>query len=381
MFVFEVLSGRDNLSTLEPQWQFLREACGNRAFYTDWRWHDVIGRHLLSGKQINYVCAYLKGRLVGILPLQMCRMAGKLMPVRALSFPRHDHIQLSDMLLDKSVPSSALLSDLITFLEARSDFPWQYLYMPGVCDGANIYSAVGNGKVKAVRENANAYFDTRDDRRAPIPRKLRHNINRLKRKAEAAYGTVQATSAFRGDELARAFESFMQVEASGNKGEKGTATAILNNAHLVEFYRDLLACFSEDGSARINLLRFGETVAAGQLCLRAGNTWSILKIGYQDELRAFGPGNILLDWFIQGSCADAAIEEINLVTAPEWAARWNPRMRNVHLVFGFRDSLWGHAIELACLCTKRGWMKQDNGERKREAARVIESSDAQQAKS
>lgn len=356
MFVFEIQSGLGNLNSLEREWQSLREVCSNQAFYTDWRWHHTIARHLV-GEQINYVCAYLQGRLVGILPVQMRNLVPELMYVEALSFPRHSHIDLSDMLLDKSVSASALFGDLITFLEGRSDFPWQCLYLPGVCEGANLYSAVGNGMVKAVRKDANAYFDTRDDRHAAIPHKIRRNINRLKHKAEAAYDTVQATSAFYGDALARAFEAFMEVEASGNKGEKGTATAILGNPRLVAYYRELLERFSENGSARINLLLFGETVAAGQLCLRAGSTWSILKIGYQDALRAFGPGNILLDWFIEEACADRTIEEINLVTAPGWAARWNPRIRDVYLVFGFRDSLQGHAIKLAYSCTKRNRIK------------------------
>jgi len=174
---------------------------------------------------------------------------------------------------------------------------------------------------------------------------LLRNIRRLRGKAEAAYGKVRITVAMNGTELMEAYEAFLTVEGAGWKGQEGTA--IRTDRALIEFYRDLLRSFSTTGDASIYLLWFGDYVVAAKICLRAGRVWSILKIGYDESFREFGPGSMLLKYLLDQACSDPDVDEINLVTSPIWAQRWRPKVRKVFRISVYRNSPLGWLIKVA----------------------------------
>ena len=348
-FDMEMCSGRDGLESLHGEWDDLHRRSCNPAFYTDWRWHRALAGHLLA-EPVHYLCARRDGRLTAILPLQVRDLERGPISVPTLSFPLHDHIQLSDIVVEREGEGGTAFAAMMAFLEEHAGISWQCLHLKGVVDGAGLLSEIHGSGAEVVRKGASAYFDTSGSDAALVPQKLLHNIDRLRRKADREHGTVEVRAVVEGEGLRRAFEAFLEVEASGWKGEGGTATAIQRDPALVGFYQELLERFSADGSARINLLSFGDEVAAAEFCLRAGGTWSILKIGYRDSVKAFGPGNILLAAFLEEARADEAVAEVNLVTASGWSERWHPRLRDVSLVTGFRNSLQGRALKVIHHC-------------------------------
>ena len=348
-FTFDVRSGMEGLRSLEAAWKALRPDGGGGGFYTDWRWHVALAEHLLDGAP-QYVCIQRRDDLVGILPVQPKTLDHGGMAIPALSFPYHEHIELSDMVLGTEKPSSILLEDLLRFLHDQTALPWQCLHFKGAVDGGNLIAAAENGSVLVERRGANAYFDTRTPSPPASAKKFLRNVNRLKRKAEDALGAVMYAPARSPDGLQAAFDMFLDVEASGWKGAGGTGTAIREDPALVAFYRDLLVRFAEDGSARINLLFIGGRPAAGQICLKAGRVWHVLKIGYHEDLKDYGPGNILMAAFIEEARAAEDIDEVNLVTNPPWANRWRVETRNVYLVSSFRRSIQGRALRVAHQC-------------------------------
>ena len=343
---FEILSGRDGLEILRPDWTALQRDCAGAAFYTDWRWHWAVARHL-APEPLHYVCLRRADRLIGILPLQARILSHGILSIPALAFPTHDHIELSDMLVPREEATPGVFEALLSFLDREMGIPWHCLHLRGLAEGAGLLATASGCRARIDHQRGNAFFKTRDGSPLPVPAKLLRNISRLRNRAEKEFGAVSTTSSRNGEGLTAAFEAFLDIEASGWKGEGGAGTAIRHTPALVSFYRDLLDGFAADGSIAINLLWFHDRPAAGQFCIKAGGTWSILKIGYEDAFRSFGPGSILLQWFIEECTTDATTGEVNLVTAPDWARRWHALTRKVYTITGYRETFQGRALKVA----------------------------------
>jgi CelD/BcsL family acetyltransferase involved in cellulose biosynthesis len=356
-FGFEILSSDRNADALWALWRALDESADRHFFFTDWRWQASIAEKLLD-TPVDYVRIDLDDEPVGLLPVEIQILKRGALSIPALMFPSHTHIELSDMVLKAGLPQSTLMHQLLRFLNDAREPHWQCLHFNGLVPDAALAGLNRDGTLYTEEIAASDYFVTAGDETYTLPRKLRRNIDRLATKANTAHGAVEMHVAQEGQPLMDAFERFLEVEASGWKGGDGLATAIKGDPRLVDFYRTLLQRFSEDASARINLLTFGGNVAAGQLCLRSGNIWSILKIGYDETFRDYGPGAILLKRVVEAAIDDPDTSEICLVTAPEWAERWQPQRRTVYQLNGFRNSLMGNGLHAVYHCMQ--FMKARN---------------------
>ena len=112
--------------------------------------------------------------------------------------------------------------------------------------------------------------------------------------ARRIWGRVSFRTTRDPESLSRSFEQFLEVEASGWKGASGTATAILLDTKLQAFYRQLMETFGQDGRCEINQLQIDGRIAAAQFALIAGETLSLLKIGYDQHFVDVAPGQLLL---------------------------------------------------------------------------------------
>jgi hypothetical protein len=75
-----------------------------------------------------------------------------------------------------------------------------------------------------------------------------------------------------GEELRRGFAEFLEIEASGWKGQSGERSAIKLHPDLMRFYESLNIEFAPSRSIVLNCLRIGERPIASQFCLRDEDT-------------------------------------------------------------------------------------------------------------
>jgi len=339
----EIVSGLAGLQNLREAWISLEATSDRSAFYTDWRWQIAVATHLgLRG--LHYLCLSRGETLVGVLPLQVTRLRRGILSLPAVTFPRHNHITLSDILLSETEKAGDLVSKATEHLAGSAKFPWLCMHFHGVASGTQFLNAFPIDGLEVDWYGDSAFFDTKGKFVNGITRKLSRNILRLRQKAKVKYGDVRMTTTLHVSELIEAYHAFLTVEGSGWKDRKGTA--IRNDSALIEFYEDLLRSFSTTRDAKINLLWFGNRVVAGKLCLRAGRVWSILKTGYDESFREFGPGSMLLKEILDQACSDPEVDEINMVTSPLWIQHWHPDSRKVYRVSGYRTSLLGQFVKM-----------------------------------
>jgi GNAT acetyltransferase-like protein len=121
---------------------------------------------------------------------------------------------------------------------------------------------------------------------------LRHNIERRERKAQRDGFELDLYSVHNPDEIGAAVDRYCDLETRGWKGEAGTA---LGRRQIEgRFYRELMVTMAQQKCACVYELRAGDRVIASRLVLSGGSRHLVLKTTYDESLKAYSPGVLLL---------------------------------------------------------------------------------------
>jgi CelD/BcsL family acetyltransferase involved in cellulose biosynthesis len=133
-------------------------------------------------------------------------------------------------------------------------------------------------------------------------KELRRQRNRLADAGEITFAVAASPAG-----VTAALDGFLKLEASGWKGERGTALA--KDTGDTEFIRRALADLAANGNAEIaTLARDGTPVAAG-LLLRHGRRAYFFKIAYDEAAAKMSPGVQLCLNITRHLCADTMIDD------------------------------------------------------------------------
>lgn len=149
-------------------------------------------------------------------------------------------------------------------------------------------------------------------------KELRRQRNRL---AEQ-HGVVRFEVAHSIDDVARAIEIFLDLEASGWKGERGTA--LRQHEGDLDFIRRATRGLAETAQCEIVTMRAGDTPVAAAILLRHQDRAFYFKLGIDERFAKFSPGVQLTLELTRHLCADAV-----LVTADSTASAHHPMINPI----------------------------------------------------
>jgi CelD/BcsL family acetyltransferase involved in cellulose biosynthesis len=141
-------------------------------------------------------------------------------------------------------------------------------------------------------------------------KELRRQRNRL-----AEHGAVEFEVARTPAEMATAVETFLTLEASGWKGQRGTALS--QDEGDAAFVRRATSALAETGQCEIVTLRAGETPVAAAIVLRHQDRAFYFKLGVDERFAKFSPGVQLTLELTRYLCADPAIRLVDSTAAPD----------------------------------------------------------------
>ncbi len=172
-----------------------------------------------------------------------------------------------------------------------------------------------------------------DELRASLPGKFRHHLNTAQHKLaelrDVRFVTVVAANGFDAE-----FATFLEVEASGWKGESGTRTAIRCHEPWLAYFRDLAANLREDADyCEIGALYAEGRCLASVFATRTGATYSVLKIGHDEAYRSVSPGQLLVERLVERCCQDPGIERLNMVSDAPWLRGWRPNQVRLQVAY------------------------------------------------
>jgi hypothetical protein len=306
-----------------------------------------------------FIAAYRHGRIAGIFPMHFLDYrAGPFRP-RILGTIEDGQMQSCDFVFPQTPGNQDLLDALVRWLRSQRVIAWDELRFRKVSEDSSLaYAAKASmpAAMIALRHDSSAHFPTTgtyEQVTQAVTSKYKSNLRRRNRIAEQT-APLRHELYSRGDELNSAFDQFIDIEASGWKGEVGTSSAIRCQPMLYAFYRALVSEFGAREACVISLLFHGEQPVAGQLCLRVARTLYILKVGFSEAHAIFAPGVLLLERMIHHACEDPQIDVLHLVNDPPWARFFKPRSIGVWSYCAPNWTARGLLVH-AGLLAKRGW--------------------------
>jgi hypothetical protein len=303
----------------------------NPSFLHELPWSIAVATALKPGRVVFYL-VYDDNRLVAVIPLEYRARWNGPVRLRALHLPSHSNIYLNDILLDRDYEDEDVLGAVLSAI-SKQGLRWDYCKLRKFNARSALYAYL-QGKAVELREvGGSAFIPCRNAADIQeISRKTWKNANRLARKAATEVGALALTHSSPGEHLEPWFEDFMRIESSGWKGEDGTGTSLLLDRRAQAFFRALIVENAENWETRIYVLCFGEVQVASVLCICSGQVLYVLKTGYNEDYKAYGPGSILVKCLIEIMAENPEISAINLTTAPPWSERWHFDRVPVHEV-------------------------------------------------
>jgi len=257
-------------------------------------------------------------RLIGLIPAISLWRAYKI-PLPALaSADRYG--TLCTPLLDREMPDDAAAA---LMSQARDAGAHALILRDVALDGAAMKSFArvleqGGMRPRLLQSHARACLDaTRDAdellRKALGAKKLKELRRQRHRLAE--HGEVSFEVARTPDEAARALETFLILEASGWKAERGTA--LRQDDGDAAFIRRAVPALAENRQCEIVTLRAGATPVAAAIVPRHLDRAFFFKLGIDERFAKFSPGVQLTLDLTRHLCADPAVAMVDSMAAPD----------------------------------------------------------------
>lgn len=156
--------------------------------------------------------------------------------------------------------------------------------------------------------------------------KYRRELRRRRKRLEAL-GALQFEEYNSVDDLEVHFEEFVTVEATGWKGQTGTAIRCEPDAK--RFWWNLARESAQQNTLRLHLLRLNNNVISGQLGIVWGGRYYCLKVGYDEAYRQYGPGALMTQHTIQRCFDDPCIKVYDFAgEAQSYMWNWTDRFYN-----------------------------------------------------
>lgn len=167
--------------------------------------------------------------------------------------------------------------------------------------------------------------------------KLRSNIKRyFKKLAEDGRPPRLLVRSTRG-EVEEAVTRYAVLEASGWKGQQGTALG--SSDHQQRFYAELLCAAAAEGRARIYELYFGDKLVASRLGYQRGGMLVMLKTTYDETEAKLAPGRVLLHDVLKREFERKEFHSVEFYTdANADLMAWSTRQRWIYHLSLYRHS-------------------------------------------
>ncbi|WP_407119342.1 GNAT family N-acetyltransferase [Bradyrhizobium sp. LMG 9283] len=300
-------------------------------------------------------------RLIGLMPVFSLWRAWKI-PLPAL-VSAHPYGTLCSPLLDRDAPLEAAAGLL---QQARETGAHALVVTDIALDGAAMASLEQvlrrNGlKPRLLNSYIRASLDAtqdgetllRDALGAKKLKELRRQRHRLEEHGPVVFEVARSTN-----EISPALETFLQLEASGWKGKRGTA--LVQHAGDAAFIRRAVPALAETAQCEIVTLRAGTTPVAAGIVLRHQDRAFFFKLGIDERFAKYSPGVQLTLDLTRHLCADPAIASADSTASadhpminPIWRERFAigdvliPLRRNDPLVALIHAALAAHSTAYA----------------------------------
>ena len=342
------------LEAIVPGWKELEKSARFRNPFFEHNFLIPAFRHLREpGARVLVVESHTEtgssgtSVLFGVLPVKESRLFN--LPMRHLEAWKHDHCNDSTPLLH-GFCADKVFEQMLSFLSNQKYSLLSFDTVtadPGFNDLAQRTTAqAGLASFQRScfsRAALEPTGDVEDYLASHVSKSVQRNSRRFARRL-AEQGDVTFLQSDETSDFGQLAEEFLQIEASGWKGETGTALSC--NTHQANFYRDMIRRTADVGKAKFVSMRLDGRAIAMLSDIESHGLLAAYKTAFDDQFAAFSPGTLLelkniefmheSDLEIADSCTDPENNLLNRI--------WGQRLPFQNLVIGLRRGLPNLAV-------------------------------------
>jgi CelD/BcsL family acetyltransferase involved in cellulose biosynthesis len=308
------IGGEELVHRFADRWERLCEETRSAPFHRP-EWIATYLRAFEPQSEVVLLTASAGDRLVAVLPMIRKRAWFAGVPIWKLSGAANVHSVRFDILHASCEAGEVAIR---VFWEAlRNMAGWHILEMPLIPENGACQKLIAHASEDGYRTITSHFHDgpilrMKEDEKGQLnwlhgtSRHFRHELRRFARLlAEEAGGNPKLVR--RADPDARTLEDFFKLEASGWKGEEGSAINCAPETRA--FYDQIAREASSRGYFCLHSLETDARMVAGAFSVETEQCFYPMKIAYDEELRRGGPGQLLFNG-IFAECAEKRIPEL-----------------------------------------------------------------------
>ena len=341
--------GIDVVEDLAPEWRALCDEQSDGMPFTRPEWIAANIRAFAPEAKIALVAVRVGGVLRAVLPLlfEWTRFYG--LPVRKLRSPGNVHSVMFDLVLADTAEPSVMGA---VWQGIRSIPGWDLLELQDVPDSGTVRGILDAanrqgwpvGRWEMLRSPCLALPGpgaTADEALHGVNAKFRSTVRRHAKKL--AQGKQLHLTRI-GEAEPEALAGFYELERSGWKGQEGTAIAC--HADTREFYDGAARAAARYGYLSLYLLERDHDLIAAQFGLTYGGRYYLLKPAYDESLKAFGPGQLIMYEVLVDAVQRGLTGCEFLGSDDEWKLRWTSDTRTFSWYYAFQPGPYGRLLHL-----------------------------------
>ena len=293
------------------RWQKLCEETRSAPFHRP-EWITAYLQAFEPQAEIALVTASAGDRLVGVLPLirKRCWFAG--IPLRELAGTANIHSVRFDLVQSRCADGESSLEAIWNLLKRTPG--WDMLRLPLIPENSASQKLLSRASADGypilnIPFHESPILHMQVDEKGQYnwlggtSRHFRHELRRFARllKEETGY---EPQLVRRSNPEPEILERFYDLEASGWKGEEGSA--IKCNPEVRAFYDQIVREGSARGYFCLHTLETNGVIVAGAMSVETEECYHPMKIAYNEGLRRGGPGQLLFNGIL-AECAEKRV--------------------------------------------------------------------------
>jgi CelD/BcsL family acetyltransferase involved in cellulose biosynthesis len=305
-------------------WNSLARNTGDLGLFLGYGWFKAFWQAFGKSRELFVVVLKKEGLIKAIFPC--CMIAGPENGRWRVASLTNDHTCHYDFMIEPDVRQDAISSFIQLLRRVVPDREITFEYMPA--SGQNVISFIrglhrdwipvhmGHGPWAPWLEVSGDW----DRFFGSLPRKLRENLKRYRKKAEEN-GKLQFEVIRQDQRVDEILDVLFEIEYGSWKGVGGTA--IKSDTEVESFYRRLAHWAVRENGLFMFLLKLDGRLIAGSFCLSLGKTVFGLKLGHDRSFDTFSPGSLLQAEIVKYLCTMPEFSVYNFLGACDpWKMRW-----------------------------------------------------------
>jgi CelD/BcsL family acetyltransferase involved in cellulose biosynthesis len=343
--------GIELIDRMSPEWREMCDGCADGQPFRRPEWIRAYLKHFMPRGNVVILSVRAGGRLVSLLPLVTGRVLFSGLPARRLGAPVNLYSYRFDIACSTNETGRVAVRALweaLKELSAWDVIQFDHLPEDGMLRGLQRLAEFDGFATTCQEGLRNPFIPLTGWDGDPdwwllrCGRHFRHTFRTAARKASAA-GQIslrRVTAATEND-----LESFYALEASGWKGDAGTA--IESQRDTRDFYTEILKTAANFGYLSMYFLDLDGHPIAAHLGLTYRQRYYALKCGYDESLAAFAPGHLIVNAILQ-DCAGRGLAEFEFLgTMDDWKRKWTSSYRPLGTLCILRKNVYGSCLRAA----------------------------------